>query len=92
MSDYLTKKVKHIATYGKAFPAEAKLEADEWPRLLPIVINKYNYDTISTVHGLTPYDATKDINQVKVWLSIYNKSRDTRMYEKYKSETKFVLC
>ena len=69
-----------------------KLPADEWPRLLPIVINKYNYDTISTAHGLTPYDATKDINKVKVWLNIYNESRDNRMYEKHKSETKCALC
>ena len=69
-----------------------KLDADEWPKLLPIVIRKYNYDTISTAHNLTPYEATTDANKVKVWVSIYNKSRDNRMYEKYKLETKFALC
>ena len=91
-------KIKHIATYGKAFHAEKaihiikmgihnrlqglKLDKDEWPRLLPIVIRKYNYDTVSTAHNLTPHEATKDSNKVKVWLSIYAKSRQNRTYEK----------
>ena len=68
------------------------LDKDEWPRLLPIVIRKYNHDTVSTVHGLTPYEATKDASKVKVWVSIYKKSKDNRMYEKYTLATMFVLC
>ena len=84
-------KINHIATYGKAFHAEKaihivkmgihnrlqglKLEPEDWVKMLPIVIKKYNYDTVSTAHNLTPADATKDINKVKVWLSIYSKSR-----------------
>ena len=91
-------KIKHISTYGKAFHAEKaihiiksgihnrlqglKLDKDEWPRLLPIVIRKYNYDTVSTVHNLTPYEATKNSNKVQVWMSIYNRSRDNQMYKK----------
>lgn len=91
-------KIKHIATYGKAFHAETairiikmgihsrlqglKLDADEWPNLLQKVIHKYNYDTVSTAHNLTPYDATKDSNKVQVWVSIYQKSRDNTRYEK----------
>ena len=90
--------IKHISTYGKAFHAEKaihiikmgihnrlqglKLDADEWPRLLNKVIHKYNYDTVSTAHNLTPYEATKDSNKVQVWLSIYRKSRQNKMYEK----------
>ena len=90
--------INHIATYGKAFHAEKaihiikmgihnrlqglKLDADEWPRLLSKVIHKYNYDTVSTAHNLTPYDATKDSNKVQVWLRIYSKSMQTTMYEK----------
>jgi hypothetical protein len=91
-------KIKHISTYGKAFHAEKaihiikmaiharlqglKLDADEWPRLLPKVIHKYNYDTVSTAHNLTPYDATKDANKIEVWLHIYRKSRETQKYDK----------
>ena len=59
-----------------------KLDADEWPRLLSKVIHKYNYDTVSTAHNLTPYEATKDPNKVQVWLRIYSKSRQNRMYYK----------
>ena len=59
-----------------------KLDADEWPRLLSKVIHKYNYDTVSIAHNLTPYDATKGSNKVQVWLSIDRKSRQNRMYEK----------
>lgn len=93
-----THKIKHIATYGKAFHAEKaihiikmgihnrlqglKLSKDEWPNLLQKVIHKYNYGTTSTAHNLTPYEATKDSNKVQVWLSIYKKSRDNKRYEK----------
>ena len=89
-------KIKHIATYGKAFHAEKaihiikmgvhnrlqglKLDKDEWPNLLQKVIHKYNYDTVSTAHNLTPYDATKDSNKIQVWLTIYQKSRQNEMY------------
>ena len=89
--------IRHISSYGKAFHAEKaihiikmaihsrlqglKLDADEWPNLLQKVIHKYNYDTVSTAHNLTPYDATKDSNKVQVWLSIYPKSTDNKRYE-----------
>ena len=91
-------KIKHIATYGKAFHAEKaihiikmgihnrlqglKLDKDEWPNLLQKVIHKYNYDTVSTAHNLTPCDATKDSNKIQVWLTIYQKSRQNKMYTK----------
>ena len=90
--------IKHIATYGKAFHAEKaihiikmgihnrlqglKLNKEDWVDLLPKVIHKYNYDTVSTAHNLTPYNATKDSNKIEVWLNIYNKSQDNKRYEK----------
>ncbi len=90
--------IKHIATYGKAFHAEKaihiikmgihnrlqglKLNKEDWVDLLPKVIHKYNYDTVSTAHNLTPYEATKDSNKVEVWLHIYNKSQDNKRYAK----------
>ena len=37
---------------------------------------------MSTAHNLTPADATKDANKIQVWLSIYQKSRYNKRYEK----------
>ena len=90
--------IKHIATYGKAFHAEKaihiikmgihnrlqglKLNKEDWVDLLPKVAHKYNYDTVSAAHNLTPYNATKNSNKIEVWLNIYNKSQDNKRYEK----------
>ena len=98
-------KIKHIATYGKAFFAEKaihtikmgihnrlqglKLDAEEWVQLLPKVIHKYNRTPHSTIM-MTPLEATDDANKVKVWLNIHNKAKQNRMYEKYRLATKYA--
>jgi len=90
--------IKHIATYGKAFFAEKAihtikmgihnrlqglhLDPTKWQDVMSSVINKYNRTVHSTIK-MTPIMAMDDKNKVEVWLNIYQKAKQNRLYEKF---------
>ena len=56
-----------------------KLTVEKWVELLPAILRKYNNTKHSTT-GMTPNDAKKEENKMKVWLNIKNKAVFNRKY------------
>ena len=62
-----------------------EIEHEEWVKLLPAVLNKYN----NRVHGatkMTPVEAKKDKHSLEVLLNISMKAQYNRIYEPLKMD------
>ena len=59
------------------------LQKEKWVGLLPKVVNQYN-NQVHSVTGVTPVDACKAENRMKVWVNIKKHSVFKRSYEPLK--------
>ena len=55
------------------------LDVEKWVDMLPAILRKYNSTKHSTT-GVTPNEANKEDNKLKVWLNIKNKAEFNRKY------------
>ena len=55
------------------------LTVEKWAEMLPAILKKYNNTKHSTT-GLTPIEAKREDNKLKVWLNIKNKAEFKRKY------------
>ena len=55
------------------------LTVEKWAKMLPAILKKYNNTKHSTT-GLTPIEAKREDNKLKVWLNIKNKAEFKRKY------------
>ena len=55
------------------------LSVEKWVEILPAILNKYNNTKHSTT-SITPNEAKREDNKLKVWLNIKNKTEFNRKY------------
>ena len=55
------------------------LSVEQWVEMLPAILKKYNNKKHSTT-GVTPNEAKREDNQLKVWLNIKSQSESNRKY------------
>ena len=56
-----------------------KINVEKWHELVKVVLKRYN-DTVHSTTGLTPNEARKDENRIRVWLHIQKYARFRRKY------------
>ena len=55
------------------------INVEKWHELVKVVLKQYN-DTVHSTTGLTPNEARKDENRIRVWLNIWKHARFRRKY------------